>query len=87
MGALAAAQGRMARAARLLGAADNLCEELKRPLSPSDRPRYEQAVACVQNALGESQFQRLWQEGRALGAAEAVAEALNDVPPKSPVGL
>ena len=80
MGVLAAAQGRAARAARLLGSSEALCEQFRRPVSPSDLPRYEQAVACVREALGDEPFRRLWQEGRALSAGEAVAEALDAWP-------
>lgn len=65
------------RAARLWGRAERLREEVKRPLHPSERLRYDQQVAATRMALGdEAAFDQAWQEGRAMTLEHAIEYAL-----------
>jgi predicted ATPase/DNA-binding SARP family transcriptional activator/TolA-binding protein len=80
--ALRAAQGRHPEAARLLGTAEHLRENLGIVLPPPFRGTSQQAIATVREALGEERFVTLWQEGaeteveQALTAAFGVVESL-----------
>jgi non-specific serine/threonine protein kinase len=73
---LEVALGRLARAARLFGAAAALREVIGVPWSLSEQPYYERAIAAARAALGAAAFAAAWAAGRALSAEEAVAEAL-----------
>jgi DNA-binding CsgD family transcriptional regulator len=72
------------RAARLLGAAETLREQIGYPIPHSARPTYQQLVAAVQSSLSMIQFATAWVEGRALSVAEAVALARDDLPLPDP---
>jgi len=77
--AVVAARGSSRRAARILGAAERLREEIGTPLPPIDLPQYEQRVASARAALGDNAaFDRAWQEGRALTLEEAIELALKE---------
>jgi len=77
--AMMAVVGGARDAARVLGAAERLREEVGSPLPPSERPRYDQRVAAVCNAMGdEPAFDRAWQEGRALTLEQATELALRE---------
>jgi DNA-binding SARP family transcriptional activator len=65
-----------ARAARLLGAAEALREEMGTPLSPAERPAYERLLAAVTAALDRTAFIHAWADGRSMTLDEAVDEAL-----------
>jgi len=73
---VAAAQGQLARAARLLGAAEALRESAGVPLPPVHRVDYERDVALVRAALDEDAFAAAWAEGHALTLEQVIAEAL-----------
>jgi hypothetical protein len=77
-GILAAAEGRPARAARLLAAGS---AGLGRPASvhtPDVRIESEDALARARAELGEAAFNAAWAEGQAMSLEEAVADALAD---------
>jgi predicted ATPase/DNA-binding SARP family transcriptional activator len=74
---LAAAQGQMERAARLLGAAEALHEAMEFSIPPEHREQYARNVARVQAALGERAFACARDAGRALTPEQAVSLALN----------
>ncbi len=68
------------RAARLLGAAEVLREQIRYPIPHSARPTYQQIVAAIQASLSMLQFATAWVEGRALSVTEAIAVANDDLP-------
>jgi ATP/maltotriose-dependent transcriptional regulator MalT len=72
---VAVASGEMAKAARLLGAAEAHRARLGVDLMPRQVAGYERNVADARNALGEAVFAAAWAEGRRLSADEARAEA------------
>lgn len=67
----------LARAARLLGAAARLREEIDAPLLAAARSAHERDVAAVRAALGDGAFVAAWGEGRALTREHAIAVALD----------
>jgi predicted ATPase len=69
------------RGARLLGAAAGLRERLGTRLPPADRLDHERRVAEARAALGEAEFSREWDAGRALNWQQAAAFALGQVFP------
>lgn len=73
---LAAAEGQMERAARLLGAAEAAREELGYPLPISARVDHDPAMAALRASLDEATLARLWAEGRAMSMEQAIAYAL-----------
>jgi len=65
--------GNSLRAARILGAAQRLREEIGTPLSPADLPRYDQCVAAARAPIADgASFDRAWQERRALTLKDAI---------------
>lgn len=74
--ALATTEGKLDRAARLWGAAEQLRETIGSPLPPAERGEYEQKVAEARTAFGEENFAPLWAEGRALTMEEAIEFAI-----------
>jgi non-specific serine/threonine protein kinase len=78
---VASAQGRMGRAARLLGAA-----EAMRGLALLHyiRADHELALTAARANLGEAAFAAAWAAGRALPLEEAIGEALSAAEPESP---
>jgi hypothetical protein len=75
--ALAASEQPPERAALLLGAAAGLCEADGGSLQPFERTVQERTAAALHTRLEESAFERLWEEGTALSAEQAVATALS----------
>jgi predicted ATPase len=73
--------GDAALAARLLGAADALREQLGAPAPPYLEQTRAGNVAAVREALGPSAFEEQWQNGRRLAWDAAAAEALATAPP------
>ena len=61
-----AAQGELAWAARLWGAADALRETFSAPLTSFNRIENERAVAAARAQLGEQAFNTAWAEGRGM---------------------
>jgi predicted ATPase/DNA-binding SARP family transcriptional activator len=76
LAALAAAEGRVARATRLLGAAEALREARRLPLFPFLRPEHDRAVAVAQAGLDPGAFTMAWTEGRTLPLDRAVELAV-----------
>jgi non-specific serine/threonine protein kinase len=74
--AMLAARADPARGARLWGAAERMREEIRAPLAPQDRARYDREVAAARRALGEDAFARAWEAGREMTPEEAVGLAL-----------
>jgi hypothetical protein len=72
---VACAQGRMERAARLLGAAAQLRRAIDTPLPPVERPALAEAIGRVCAALGEDEFAITWAEGEAMALGRAIGLA------------
>jgi DNA-binding CsgD family transcriptional regulator len=72
--------GRPWDAARLLGAAEALREQISYPVPRGALPTYRQTVSGIQERLSMLQFATAWLEGRALSPAEAIALAREDLP-------
>jgi tetratricopeptide (TPR) repeat protein len=72
LAAVVAALGSSLRAARIWGAAQRLREKIASPLSPIERPRYDERVAAARVLVGDdSVFERAWQEGSVLTLKQA----------------
>jgi tetratricopeptide (TPR) repeat protein len=81
-GALAAAAGQDARAARLFGAAAALRQATGEWWVPLHAPRadHRATVAAVRARLGNLAFDAAWAAGQAMTLEQAVADALEDAP-------
>ncbi len=66
------------RAARLLGAAAALREQLGAAAEPWERPDCERVLASARAVLGEDAFAAAWAAGAVLPLETAIAEALAD---------
>jgi hypothetical protein len=69
--------------ARLFGAAEGLLEEVGASVYNyyvPDRSVYEHIIARVRSNLGESAFEKVLAEGRAMTFEEAVAFVLDEAP-------
>lgn len=73
---VAALQPDAERAARLWGAAEALREEIDCPLSPTDRPGYENQVAQARASLNSQVFEAAWTRGRAALLDQTIVYAL-----------
>ncbi len=71
----AVSHGQPDDAARLLGAAAVLREEVGTPLPADERDAYERTVATARAALGDDGFAAAWAEGQTLSPEQAVADA------------
>jgi non-specific serine/threonine protein kinase len=78
MAALAGAQNRPVRAARLSGATDVWYKSGRLRRWPADPPRVDPWIAVAQGALGEEAFAAARSEGQTMTLEEAVAYALDD---------
>src|SRR5262249_25616588 len=76
LAAVASAQQRPGRAARLFGAAEALPDSRMSPLPPVNRSSYERDVAAACAQIDEEAFEAAWAAGRALPLEQAIAEAL-----------
>jgi hypothetical protein len=65
----------LASAARLLGAADALCQELSIAMLPVERALLAQTAARVRLALGDAAYEAAWAAGRLISESAAIAEA------------
>jgi DNA-binding CsgD family transcriptional regulator/tetratricopeptide (TPR) repeat protein len=72
---VAAVCGQPARAGRLLGATEALCDEVGAAIPPPDRPIYGRVLAAVRRALGDDALAVERAAGRALGMEQAMTEA------------
>jgi predicted ATPase/class 3 adenylate cyclase len=66
------------RAARLLGSAEALHEQIGAPLSPHEQQHYDRLVAVVRSALEVETFAAAWAEGCDLPLEQAVQYALSE---------
>ena len=73
IGVVVAAQGRMAEAAWLWGAAEGLCAQLRASLPPAERAPMARSVAAARATLGEEAFTLAWAQGRTMTPEQAVA--------------
>jgi hypothetical protein len=81
LAALAEAQGRMERAARLHGViATFLARDAESEARPADNfaPRRARDLARVRESLGRAAFEAAFDEGRAMAWEQAVAYAIED---------
>ena len=76
LAAVAAQQGQPGRAARLLGAAQNMREHIGALLPTVEQPDYQQALGLARDQLSEAAFAAAWAEGRAMGWEPAADYAL-----------
>lgn len=76
--AVAVTEGRMERAARLLGAAHRIRTRLGAIAATAEREEAEKTASVSQRALGASVWAELFGEGAALSLEEAVAYALGE---------
>jgi predicted ATPase/class 3 adenylate cyclase len=67
---------RLRKGARLLGAVEALLESIGTVLWAEERRPYELGVAQVRTQLGEKEFEKAWEEGRALSMEQAIQYAL-----------
>lgn len=74
---VAASFGVADRAARLLGAADRMLDEIGAKLWPADRLAYDHNVAAARAELTDAEFQRQHELGGAMTTQEAADYALN----------
>jgi non-specific serine/threonine protein kinase len=89
LAAVTGMQGQPVSATRLYGFAESLRTLLGAPLTPMDRPSYEQTVAALRTQLDEPTFLKAWTEGQAMTLEEAIAEAMQAkapeyIPPTTP---
>ncbi len=73
---LATAAGHMAQAARLLGAADRLRNEIAMPMLPDEVDRLAPVRHALRDTMGADGIAAAMDEGRALSQQEAIAEAM-----------
>ncbi len=82
--AVAVAQERWQRAARLWGAAEALRAAIDVPLPPSMRVEHEPRLATARTHLDERDFDAAWAEGRGMSAEQAIAYALDTADTEHP---
>jgi non-specific serine/threonine protein kinase len=92
LAAVAASEGRLARAARLWGAAEALLEkiEVAAYIYAPDRSIYQGQVSAARTQLDEAAWQAAWAEGRAMVPERAIEYALvegEEREPPTPVPL
>lgn len=75
LAAVTGMQGEAVSAARLYGFAESLRTLLGAPLTPIDRPAYQQTVAAIRAQLDEPTFRKAWTAGQAMTLEEAIAQA------------
>jgi hypothetical protein len=79
LAAVAEAEGRLERAARLFGTAEALLETTGTHLAAADEAEWERNVAAVRAQLDGAAFAAAWAEGRARDPEAAVAELLDEL--------
>jgi tetratricopeptide (TPR) repeat protein len=75
LGAVAAAQGASARAARLWGAAEAIREATGLTMDAHDAPDYARWVTSARAPFESADFNAAWAEGRAMSVEQAIAYA------------
>jgi hypothetical protein len=74
-----AAQGSLARATRLWGAAHSLREHIGAPLPANEQETYERQIEQARFVLGKETFTAIWEKGLALTWEQAATYALEEV--------
>jgi predicted ATPase/tetratricopeptide (TPR) repeat protein/DNA-binding XRE family transcriptional regulator len=72
----AAGQGEAELAARLYGAADAIRASCGTPVRPSYQDIYDRGAAVAEALLGQEEFARHYQQGRAVPAEQMISDAL-----------
>jgi predicted ATPase len=82
LAAIAQAEGRTGRAARLFGAAQAVRDVLHTPRPPHEQTAYETAVRAAQASVGWTAWQAAWTAGRQMPTVQAIEYALghSDLP-------
>jgi predicted ATPase/DNA-binding NarL/FixJ family response regulator len=80
---LEADRGNAVRATRLLGAADELSQQVGFSLDRWERTRYESVIARLHKVLPDGAFRAAWEAGAALSFDDLLSEALTDSEPVS----
>lgn len=62
------------RAARILGAAQALREQVNSPMTPYERTEYDREVASLREVLDETSLASAWTEGRSMTMGQAIAQ-------------
>lgn len=76
LGKIAATQNDFERAARLFGAAEAMREKMGTPIPPVQRGDYENKVSELRAGMGDVEFKRTWDEGRAMSKDEVTQYAV-----------
>ena len=74
---ISAQQEQMERAVRLWAAAEVLRESIGSSLLPYMRSKHDCALAAARDSLGETAFEKAWEQGRAMSLDQAIAYALD----------
>jgi predicted ATPase/transcriptional regulator with XRE-family HTH domain len=74
---VAACQGDAELAARLYGAADAIRASCGTPVRPSHQGIYDRGTAAARELLGQQEFARAYQEGRAVPVEQMITDALH----------
>ncbi|NJD58803.1 MAG: tetratricopeptide repeat protein, partial [Anaerolineae bacterium] len=77
---IAALTGQDERAARLFGASKAAAEKLNVVMTEFSRKVYEPLIATVRERLGETEFEKLWADGRTLTLEDAIELAKKQNP-------
>ena len=75
---IAITQSQLQRAARLLGAAESIRENLNSPMTATERVEYDQNVSSLRAQMEQSDFATAWAEGRAMTLEQAIEFALKE---------
>jgi tetratricopeptide (TPR) repeat protein len=75
---VALAQGNPEKAVRLLSAAAALRISIGSVIDPADQEEYQNRRTALRAELGEEQFAKTWEEGRAMTLERAIAYALEN---------
>lgn len=73
---IAKAQEDDERAARLIGAAEILRENINIPMMPMERAEYDREVSDLRSNMDQVAFAKAWAEGRTLAMEQAITFAL-----------
>jgi hypothetical protein len=85
LGCALASRGELDVAARLLGSAEALHEQIGRRIEPYAAAVYEECSALVRDRLDEPELAAAWAAGRAMSEADAAAYALAAVGERTPL--
>jgi predicted ATPase/DNA-binding CsgD family transcriptional regulator/transcriptional regulator with XRE-family HTH domain len=84
LAALAVAQGRLERAARLFGAAETIRASSPAPIWPAERFEIDRHTEELRARLPAPARAQLWRDGQAFSLEQAIAYALADEGPTAP---